>query len=152
MLTLIPPPVDPDAGPMNIRMVVTVTDSGLSARVSSAAKPALRGVIEANSAFTTLSTSPSGPSVRGFDHSTTPMTTAPATIRTTVAMTTSLVSTAKGRQRRRLRRSPAITNPSPPITISSAVVSSISGWLAKTVNPRPPLTRSKPALLKALVA
>ena len=76
MLTLIPPPVDPDAGPMNIRMVVTVIDSGLSACVSSAAKPALRGVIEANSEFTTLSTSPSGPSVRGFDHSTIPMTTA----------------------------------------------------------------------------
>ena len=136
MLTLIPPPVDPDAEPMNIRIVVTVSDSGRIARMSRDEKPALRGVIDANSEFTTLSISPSGPSVRGFDHSTSPMTTAPATMRTAVATTTSLVSTASGRQRRCLRRSPAMTKPRPPITIRTAVVSSISGWLANTVNPR----------------
>ena len=82
---------------------MTVSDSGSHARACRGPRsPALRGVIEANSAFTSLSTSPSGPSVRGFDHSTSPRTTAPATIRTAVAMTTSLVSTARGRQRRRL--------------------------------------------------
>ena len=67
-------------------------------------------------------------------------------------MTTTFVSRASRGHRRFAATSPTIANPSPPTTIRTLSVSSTSQSLPKVARLRESPTRSKPALLNAVMA
>ena len=90
VVSLMPPPVDPDAVPMNINAIPTSRLEPVSWPIGIVVIPAERNAIDSNRALSGRWSGGSAPSVRGFDHSNTSSASIPPTMRTIVIRTTEL--------------------------------------------------------------
>ncbi len=114
VVTLIPPAVDPDAPPMNIRAIPVSSVASVSWPTGTVLMPAVRYVTDWNRALRKASGAGIPPYVAALPASNASGSSVPAVSSTALAASTSLVSSASRDQRRLATTSPTIAAPSAP--------------------------------------
>lgn len=131
--------------------------------MSSALKPAVRADTDANSAFSSLSPRPIGPSVAGFDHSKTSRAAAPPTSSTALPLSVSLVcSDQRCGSRRFARMSCSTGKPMPPTRMPSTTRATpetspspmvwVSAWVSMRVRSRGERLTVRPSSAVAVIS
>jgi len=150
VVTLMPPPVEADPPPTNMRASMRSRDSGRCTSGLSIANPPERVMIEPKSEWPTRSQNVRSPCVSGLPDSKTKSRTAPSTSRISVTSTVSLVCRFHARKRHPLSISTMTTGkPSAPANTPTAITVRITGSCANSA--MPPGWMANPALLNALM-